>query len=42
MDIMSIWRMIYNDIDNKYPDATGDEILTIAKSEFNKIIEEVK
>ena len=42
MDIMNVWRMIYDDIDDKYPDATGDEILAIAKSKFNKIIEEVK
>lgn len=35
------WRLIYNTIDDEYPNATGDEIMKIATEKFHEIIEEV-
>jgi len=37
----NVWRLIYNSVDDEYPNATGDELMKIATEELHKIIEEV-
>ena len=36
--LYNVWRIIYNDIDDKNPNLTGDEVLALAKEKFKEIL----